>query len=81
MRHIGYLQQTAGEIDAARANFQKSLQLRQRNEMKVFVPFALIAWAEFEAEQKNSADAIRLVEQVLPLAQRETVPGHFTPLS
>jgi tetratricopeptide (TPR) repeat protein len=43
VRHIGYLQQTAGEIDAARANFQKSLQLRQRNEMKVFVPFALIA--------------------------------------
>ena len=74
VRHIGYLQQTAGEIDAARANFQKSLQLRQRNEMKVFVPFALIAWAEFEAEQKNSADAIRLVEQALPLAERGNSP-------
>jgi tetratricopeptide (TPR) repeat protein len=40
VRHIGYLQQTAGEIAAARANFQNSLQLRQRNDMKVFVPFA-----------------------------------------
>ncbi len=74
VRHIGYLQQTAGEIAAARANFQRSLQLRQRNEMKVFVPFALIAWAEFEAEQKNSADAIRLVEEALPLAEGGNSP-------
>jgi tetratricopeptide (TPR) repeat protein len=69
VRHIGYLQQTAGEIDAARANFQKSLQLRQRNEMNVFVPFALIALADFEAEQKNSTEAIKLIEQALLLAK------------
>jgi tetratricopeptide (TPR) repeat protein len=74
VRHIGYLQQAAGEIDAARSNFQKSLQLRQRNEMKVFVPFALIALAEFEAEQKNSAEAIRLIEQAIPLAESGNSP-------
>ncbi len=74
VRHIGYLQQAAGEIDAARANFQKSLQLRQRNEMKVFVPFALIALAEFEAEQKNSAEAIKLIEEALPLAKSGNSP-------
>jgi tetratricopeptide (TPR) repeat protein len=74
VRHIGYLQQTAGETDAARVNFQKSLQLRQRNEMKVFVPFALIALAEFEAEQKNLAEAIRLVEQAIPLAASGNSP-------
>jgi len=68
-RHIGYLQQTAGEIDAARASFQVSLRLRQRNEMKAFVPFALIALAEFEAEQKNPTEAIKLTEQALPLAK------------
>jgi tetratricopeptide (TPR) repeat protein len=74
VRHIGYLQQTAGEIDAARANFQKSLQLRQRNEMKVFVPFALIALAEFEAEQNNLAEAIQLVEQAIPVAETGNSP-------
>ncbi len=74
VRHIGYLQQTAGEIDAARANFQKSLQLRQRNEMNVFVPFALIALADFEAEQKNSTEAIKLIEQALPLAKSGNSP-------
>jgi tetratricopeptide (TPR) repeat protein len=74
VRHIGYLQQTAGEIDAARANFQKSLQLRQRNDMKVFVPFALLALAEFEAEQKNLAEAIHLVEQAIPLAKSGNSP-------
>jgi hypothetical protein len=74
VRHIGYLQQAAGEIDAARANFQKSLQLRQRNEMRVFVPFALIALADFEVEQKNSAEAINLIEQALPLAKSGNSP-------
>jgi tetratricopeptide (TPR) repeat protein len=74
VRHIGYLQQTAGEIDAARANFQKSLQLRQQNEIKAFVPFALIALADFEAEQKNSSEAIKLIEQALPLAKSGNSP-------
>ena len=74
VRHIGYLQQTAGEIDAARANFQKSLQLRQGNEMKVFVPFALIALADFEVEQKNPTEAINLIEQALPLAKSGNSP-------
>jgi tetratricopeptide (TPR) repeat protein len=74
VRHIGYLQQTAGEIDAARANFQKSLQLRQRNDMKVFVPFALLALAEFEAEQKNLGEAVRLDEQAIPLAESGNSP-------
>jgi tetratricopeptide (TPR) repeat protein len=68
VRHIGYLQQVAGEIDAARASFRDSLALRQRNDMKVFVPFALIALAEFEAEQKNVTEAISLVEQAIPLS-------------
>jgi tetratricopeptide (TPR) repeat protein len=74
VRHIGYLQQTAGEIDAARANFRKSLELRQRNDMKVFVPFAMILLAEFEEEQKNSAEAIKLAEQALPLAESGNSP-------
>jgi len=74
VRHIGYLQQTAGEIDAARANFQKSLQLRQWNEMNVFVPFALIALAEFEAEQRNLAEAMRLIEQAIVLAESGNSP-------
>ena len=37
--------------------------------MKAFVPFALIALAEFEAEQKNPTEAIKLTEQALPLAK------------
>jgi hypothetical protein len=41
---------------------------------KVFVPFALIALAEFEAEQKNAMEAIKLVEQALPLAESGNSP-------
>jgi hypothetical protein len=36
--HIGYLQESAGEIEPARISFRDSLELRQRNDMKVFVP-------------------------------------------
>lgn len=74
VRHIGYLQQTAGEIDAARASFHHSLELRQRNDMKVFVPFAMILLAEFEAEQKNSAEAIKWAEQALRSAESGNSP-------
>jgi hypothetical protein len=42
--------------------------------MNVFVPFALIALADFEAEQKNSTEAIKLVEQALPLAKSGNSP-------
>jgi tetratricopeptide (TPR) repeat protein len=74
VRHIGYLQQVAGEIDAARASFRNSLALRQRNDMQVFVPFALLALAEFEAEQKNVTEAVGLVEQALPLSKTGNSP-------
>jgi tetratricopeptide (TPR) repeat protein len=74
IRHIGYLQEVAGEIDAARASFHDSLALRQRNDMKVFVPFALIALAEFEAEQKNVTEAIDLARQAIPLSETGNSP-------
>ena len=69
VRHIGYLQESSREIDAARASFRQSLELRQRNEMKVFVPFAMILLAEFEGEQKHSGEAIRYAEQAIELAK------------
>ena len=37
--------------------------------MKVYVPFALITLAEFEAEQRNMGEAINLAQQALPLAE------------
>jgi len=69
LRHIGYLQQTDGQIDEAATNFRESLALRQRNHMKVFVPFAMILLAEFEAEQKHSTEAIKFAEQAVSLAK------------
>jgi tetratricopeptide (TPR) repeat protein len=74
VRHIGYLEETAGEIDAARANFRESLELRQKNDMKVFVPFAMILLADFEGEQKHSAEAIRFAEQAIQLAESGNSP-------
>lgn len=68
VRHIGYLQESSGEIEAATASFRESLELRQKNDMKVFVPFALILLADFEGEQKHSAEAIRYAEQAIQLA-------------
>jgi hypothetical protein len=55
---IGYLQESAGEIEPPGAGFRDSLELRQRNDMKVFVPFAMILLADFEGELKHSAEAI-----------------------
>jgi tetratricopeptide (TPR) repeat protein len=69
VRHIGYLEEAAGETDAARANYRESLELRQKNDMKVFVPFAMILLADFEGEQKHLAEAIRFAEQAIQLAE------------
>ena len=74
VRHIGYLQESAGEIEAARASFRESLELRQRNGMKVFVPFAMILLADFEEEQKHSAEAIQYAEQAIQLAKSGNSP-------
>jgi hypothetical protein len=42
--------------------------------MKVFVPFAPIALADFEVEQENPTEAINLIEQALPLAKSGNSP-------
>jgi tetratricopeptide (TPR) repeat protein len=74
-RHIGYLQESAGEIEPARASFRDSLELRQRNDMKVFVLFAMILLADFEGEQKHSAEAIGYAEQATQWAKSGNSPG------
>jgi tetratricopeptide (TPR) repeat protein len=73
-RHIGYLQESGGEIEPARASFRDSLELRQRNDMNVFVPFAMILLADFEDEQKHSAQAIHYAEQAIQLAKSGNSP-------
>lgn len=74
VRHLGYLQETAGETEAARASFRESLELRQKNDMKVFVPFAMILLANFEGEQKHSAEAIQYAEQAVDSAKSGNSP-------
>jgi tetratricopeptide (TPR) repeat protein len=74
VRHIAYLQQKTGEIDLARTNFRESLRLRQQNEMHLFVPFALLVLAELELDQKNTAEAIKLTEEAIPLSKSGNSP-------
>jgi len=74
IRHIGYLQETAGQLEAARTSFHESLELRQKNDMKVFVPFALILLANFEGEQKHSVEAIQYAEEAIQLAKSANSP-------
>jgi hypothetical protein len=42
--------------------------------MKVFVPFAMILLADFEGEQKHSAQAIHYAEQAIQLAKSGNSP-------
>jgi tetratricopeptide (TPR) repeat protein len=74
VRHIAYLQQKAGEVDLARTNFRESLRLRQQNQMHLFVPFALLVLAELELDQKNTAEAIKLTEEAIPLSKSGNSP-------
>jgi tetratricopeptide (TPR) repeat protein len=74
VRHIGYLQQLAQDISNARGNYTKSLELRKRNNMKVFVPFAMIALADFEAEQGNKQQAFMQLERAVQYAKTNNSP-------
>ena len=42
--------------------------------MKVFVPFAMVLLADFEGEQKHSAEAIQYAEQAIQLAKSVNSP-------
>jgi tetratricopeptide (TPR) repeat protein len=74
VRHIGYLEEAAGQVAAARANFRLSLELRQKNDMRVFAPFAMALLADFEGEQKNIAEGIHLAEQAIQSAKSGNSP-------
>ena len=79
VRHIGYLEEAAGQVAAARANFRLSRELRQKNDMRVFAPFAMVLLANFEGEQKHIAEGIHLAEQAIQSAKSGNSPRAFTP--
>lgn len=63
-RHLGYMLQVGGDVEAARRHYTRSLDLRRESGAHALVPFALNLLADFELETtKDRARARELLRE------------------
>ena len=74
-RHIGFVQQAAGQLDAARSQFEQSLQLRRDLGFQRGVAAALLALAEFAGQHGDPGEARDLLAEADAVARAHDAEG------
>ena len=69
LRHLGFAEHMAGQLEAARAHFEESTRLRRRLGFLPGVAANLIALAQLAAEQHREDDAAALLKEATELAE------------
>ena len=70
IRHLGWTRQERGDLEGARAAFEESLELRERAGFLPGVGAAVLALAEFEAEQGRPERARELLARAREVFER-----------
>jgi tetratricopeptide (TPR) repeat protein len=68
---LAKIYEKAGNIDSAEESFRKAIALRSHE------PDNYLLFAQFLARQKRPQDAIRVLEQAIPLAQEHSTYRQF----
>ncbi|MCL7379960.1 tetratricopeptide repeat protein [Streptomyces sp. 35G-GA-8] len=75
LRHLGFAEHMAGELDAARARLEESTRLRREIGFLPGVAANLITLAQFAAEQARQGDAAALLDEATELAEETGSKG------
>lgn len=74
-RHIGFAQQAAGQLDAARSHLEQSLQLRRELGFQRGVAAALLALAQFAGQHGDPGEARGLLAEADAVARAHDAEG------
>jgi len=75
LRHLGFADHMAGQLDAARAHFEESTRLRRELGFLPGVAANLIGLAFLAAQQERPADAAALLVEAAELAEKSEAHG------